>query len=93
MISQKDEKWLRKALKECFGSNKTTKDKKLLQGFSMLVRNMVRSIEEELIETQALWEKNPASEELRQRFDSLARCLSYLERYCREKIERELPKK
>ncbi|MFH1338411.1 MAG: hypothetical protein ABIH40_00975 [Candidatus Omnitrophota bacterium] len=56
----------------------------------MLVRNMVKNIEEELAEARALWQRNPESEELKQRFDSLARCLFYLEKYCREKIEREL---
>lgn len=92
MIDPKDEKWLKKALKQCFGNinEKTSKDKILLEGFSMLIRNMVKNIENDLAETRKLWKKNPASEELKEKFDSLARCLFYLERYCREKVEREL---
>ncbi len=94
-LSREDEKWLKKSLKECFARIKHEPDKKerLLEGFSMLVRNMVRNIENELDEIKRLWEKNPGSKELRQRFESLSRCLSYLEKYCREKIGGELPPK
>ena len=95
VVNREDEKWLKKALKECFGSssNKATKDKRSLEGFSMLVRNMVNGLKKEFVETQALWKKNPASGELKDKFESLARRLFYLERYCREKIERELSEK
>lgn len=95
MISKQDEKWLKKTLKDSFGNSKhkVNKNKKSLEGFSMLVRNMVKNMEDNLDKTKALWEKDPASEELRERFELLTRCLFYLERYCREKIERELPKK
>ena len=90
MIDQRDKRWLKKVLKECFDSrnNKSSKDKWLLEGFSMLVRNMVKNIKKELDETRALWKKDPTSVELKKKFDSLARCLFYLERFCREKIER-----
>lgn len=94
MIDTKDERWLKKALKECFENRgkKVSKDKQLLEGFSMLIRYTVQNMKDNLDKTRALWEENPASEELREQFDSLANCLSYLERYCREKIGRELPK-
>jgi len=94
MIDLKDEKWLKKALKECFDTRnkKITKDKKLLEGFSMLIRYTVQNMKDNLDETKALWEENPASKEIREKLDSLTNCLSYLERYCREKIDREFPK-
>jgi len=92
MIDSKDEKWLKRALKECFdsGNGKANKGRRLLEGFSMLVRNMVKNLEDDLAEAEALWQKEPTSRELKKKFDSLARCLFYLERYCREKIGREL---
>ena len=56
MIDSKEEKWLKKALKECFDNKdyKTDKDRRLLEGFGMLIRNMVRSLKEELVEIRAL---------------------------------------
>jgi len=93
MIDLKDEKWLKEALRECFGSNDVTKEKKLLEGFSMLTRNVVKNAEAILRQTKSLWGKDPQSKELKEKFDSLEKCLFYLERYCREKIGRELPQK
>ncbi|MCG2713359.1 MAG: hypothetical protein L6308_00725 [Candidatus Omnitrophica bacterium] len=95
MIDQRDEKWLKKVLKECFDgrNDKPSKDKWLLEGFSMLVRNMVENIEKNLNEMRTLWEREPTSKELKEKFDALAKCLFYLKRYCREKIGRELRKK
>ena len=92
MIRLEDEKWLEESLNQCFTSIKDEPDKKerLLEGFSMLVRNMVRGIEKEVAEAKSLWEKNPESEELKQRFESLSTSLFYLEKYCREKIGREI---
>jgi len=94
MIDTKDERWLKKALNECFESRskKVSKDRQLLEGFSMLVRYAAQNMKDNLDKTRALWEEDPASKELREKFDSLANCLSYLERYCREKIDREFPK-
>ena len=95
MIDQKDEKWLKKVLKECFDGrkNKPSKDEWLLEGFSMLVRNMVKNIEEDLSRTRTLWEREPTSKELKEKFDVLAKNLFYLKKYCREKIGREISEK
>lgn len=94
MTNQEDKKWLKKVLKECFdnSNDKPGKNEQLLEGFSMLARNMVKNMQKNLNEIRALWEKDPASEELREKFDLLTRCLFYLERYCREKISHEFPK-
>jgi len=92
MVDSKDEKWLEKALKNCFSNSngKSDKDAKLLEGFSMLVLNIAKNLQDDLAEAKALWQREPASRELKEKFDSLARRLFYLERYCREKIEHEL---
>lgn len=91
MAKLKDEKWLKKILTDCFSdaSGKAIDDEKLLEGFSMLLRHMLRNMENNLKELRALWEKDPRSETLREKFDSLAKCLFYLDRFCQEKIEKK----
>lgn len=92
MIELKDRDWLKKTFEECFTEEVSTKNDRKLEGFSILVRNIVRNIEQQLEETQKLWECNPLSEELKNKFDSLKKCLLYLEKYSREKIGREILK-
>lgn len=88
MITTKDRIWLEKVIDECFSSTDecNVRDQKL-EGFSMLVKGMVKNIEKNIDETEVLWENDPTSSELKARFNLLRRCLSYLERYCHEKLE------
>ena len=94
MIGQRDERWLKEVLSEfCeVSSEKPSKEGALLEGFSMLVRNMVKNIEKNLSEARELWQDDPGSAELKEKFDTVENCLIYLERYCREKIGRDLKK-
>lgn len=94
MIDPKEERWLKEALRECFEGRegKVSKDKKLLEGFCMLIRYMVRNMKDNLNQARALCDRDSASKELREKFDLFTNHLSYLEKYCREKIDRKLPK-
>lgn len=88
MVSSQDEQWLRQVLQECFRT-KTVDDKKLLENFSMVIRHMVENMQRELNHAQTLWETHPESGLLREKFAMLARCLCYLDKFCRGKIDRE----
>ena len=88
MISVQDKIWLKRVLEDCFYDiHNEDADEKKLKAFGMLVRGMLKNIQRNLHETQALWEKDAASKELREKFALLKQCLSYLERYCIDKIE------
>ena len=85
MISLKDELWLKKALTECFdtGSKRLNSDKDL-KGFRILLVSLIKHIEGEVDETQALWQKNSESKELEGKFCSLERSLFHLRRFCEQ---------
>lgn len=88
MINPKDEEWLKRVLNDCL-ENKACghEDKHTLRGFKMLVSNLVRSIERNLKDVKALWEKDPQSKELKRKFDSLEKALLYLRRFCDKRIK------
>lgn len=94
MINPEDERWLKKIIADCLVNiEKKAADEKRLDGFSMLVGNMVANIEKNLDETRRLWEKDPDSDEIMERFRLLERCLFYLKRFCEEKITDNYKKK
>lgn len=89
MVRYEEEKWLKKALNSCFRNKeaKITKEKKQLEGFSLLIRHMAENIERLIHEVELLWQTDPASQEVKKKFDAIKRSLSYLRRYCEKKIE------
>lgn len=83
MISKNDEQWLKNLLVDCFGDEAyLDKDVKTLASFKILVGNIVISLEKKLDEARALCEKEPRKGQLKERLDTLARHLFYLQRFC-----------
>lgn len=83
MLDPKDEEWLEKALKDCFEDRSDSIANEIdLNGFRILVCNLVRNIEKEVEEARALWELTPDSKELRKKFYLLKKHLFYLRRFC-----------
>ncbi|MFC1703214.1 hypothetical protein ACFL1E_00325 [Candidatus Omnitrophota bacterium] len=88
MINPQDEQWLKQALQECFEETTvTTKDVKKLEAFGMLIDRYVKIIEDSLLEIKMLYLLDPESQEVKDKLDTLKRNLSYLRRYCREKVK------
>ena len=83
MIDPEDEAWLERTLEDCFDNRPdNTKNGQNLKSFKILVRNLVKNIEKKVDEAQLLWEIEPESKELRQKFYSLNKYLFYLKRFC-----------
>jgi hypothetical protein len=89
MISTKEEKWLKGCLESfCRDSSVAGSPSKKLAAFSMLVKTMTATAEEQLAAAERLWRQNPASEELREKFGRIRKILAYIKRYCSEKVEK-----
>jgi hypothetical protein len=58
-----------------------------LEAFRAIVSSLVGDIEKMVNETWAVWELEPDSKELRERFHLLERCLSYIRRFCEGRIK------
>ena len=87
MFFVEEEKWIKKVITECLGDEASEDTyRRRLEGFSMLVAVMASGMEKKLAEAKLLWEKDPQSQELKQILDLLGRSLSYLRRFCKEKI-------
>ena len=91
MIQASEIEWLRKALDGGIEQEKAEAacDKRL-EGFSLLVRHMVKRISGHLDEMRCLAKECPASDELVEMIEMALNSLRYLERFCREKIAGDL---
>ena len=88
IITKEDEQWLANQLKDCFkDSHEFSKKDIRLQGFSAIIRHMVKNMDRSLVEIIELYKKDPGSDELERKFTFLKKSLFYLERYCGEKIK------
>lgn len=84
MFDSKDEEWLKKVLNDCF-DNKSGKDRNggSLEGFRILVRNLVENLEQKFEEIWVLWQRDSESKELKEKFHLLKKNLFYLIRFCK----------
>ncbi len=88
MIEPKDEEWLKKTLQDCLKSiPDNAREGKDLEGFRAIVGSLVKDIGKTMDEAWALWELEPDSKELREKFHLLEHYLSYLGRFCEGKIK------
>lgn len=81
----KDEEWVDKLIEECLNNVSIGKMTEL-EMFKAVTKSIVQDARRALDETGALWEIDPESKELREKFHLLEHYLSYLFRYCEGKV-------
>ena len=88
MIKKKDDKWLEGLIEECAESlAKKSKTNEELAVFRLVITRFTKQTERMLDETWALWELEPDSRKLREKFHILEKHLSYVRRFCQGKIK------
>ena len=81
------QKWVDELIEECV-RNVSNHNKKMneLEMFKAVTKSIVKDAEKTLDQTWALWEIDPDSKELREKFHLLEHYLSYLFRFCEGKV-------
>ena len=88
MVDPKDEQWLKRVFADCVKNiPDSTKKKKDLEWFRTFVVSLVKDIEKKIDETWALWELEPESKEVGEKFYLLDHSLFYLRRFCQGKMK------
>ena len=87
MHSLDDERWLKKVLDECLGDSDDAIYKKRLEGFSMIVRNIAENMQKQVDRASSIWEKDPASPQVKAALDIVKKNLFCLKKFCEEKID------
>lgn len=74
----KNEVWLKKALKEVESQMRENN----LEGFKVVIKSLDKDAMKVLDEAEGLWEIDPSSKEIREKFQLLRHYLDYLMRFC-----------
>ncbi len=80
-----NEEWVEKIIEEC-ARNASDRKMNETETFKAVTKSIVRDAAKVLDETGALWELEPDSKELREKFHLLEHYLSYLFRFCEGKV-------
>ncbi|MBN2097583.1 MAG: hypothetical protein JW714_03785 [Candidatus Omnitrophica bacterium] len=88
MMKLKDELWLNRILNDCFNQGYQDSDiRKRLKCFKILVGQIIVNLQKQVNQIQRQWQRNPESNEIKEKLISLEKNLLSLKRFCEDKIK------